>query len=889
MARAKRIPDRQIKLTLLKDLNTLFSYKNTMTSLPLYISDNMHHQLRDYQQTALFNLDEVMHMRSELNQLMFYMATGSGKTDLMAAAILYLYKEWGYQCFLFTTKSIAVVNKTWDNLTNSESAKYLFHSPIYIDGLNISIKAVEDFPSELEEGTIYIKLTGIQQLSNDFYSPRENGVTFDIMAKHKTVILADEAHHFNVGTMSKKEDSENRSWERLLDQIRDLNPKNLQLEFTATIDLHNPDIYEKYRNKIIAQYDLKQFVDDGYSKEVFRLQANNSDEDKMMNAVLLSQYRKHVAHSLGIDDFKPVILFKSNTIKVSKETTEKFLSMMSDLTAESLESFIRSQVRTNRSEALGIAYDYWLKQDFGATVSELQNDFNKETTINANDSDSKEVLNDISIAQKLNTLESPENLARAVFAVAKLSEGWDVLNLYDIVRIGEKAITPKDTNAEAQLIGRGARYYPFKYKGHRSFIRRFDDTKPSYEMLERLYYHTINNPQYLENLRKSLDSIHLPINDDTKYTTYTANLKPSFKRTDAYKYGNLYYNEVKTVPDDWYDGITKYGLDPETTDAVNMIDSTVEKNIDAVVDLHEEKRAPLVAVAGFSNPKDKRLIQAAISRNKFFRFNNLKKVCPTLTSIRELLTSDKWLGRAFVWARVAVGNEELTNDQKLEAVSRYLERVHMVLVNNFQRAHGTNKFKPLALRDVLPDTYIKRVAGPGNKTAQQQHIAADKMTGPNNEWFVYDYSIVNDLEQRFVNTIGGEIPNFKKKYKNVYLLRIDERNTTFRLHDFDTKTYHYNGYIPDFILYLEGADFIYQVYMEPKGMQLLQKDEWKEKLLESINPDNITIVDGGDGTKLYGVKFYTEDSSTGEVDIHKMFPELREKGILPEPDEFKLK
>lgn len=889
MARKKRIPDRQIELSLLNDLNTLFRYadKNAMTTLPLYISENLHHKLRDYQQAALFNLDEVIRKKPELRQLMFYMATGSGKTDIMAAAILYLYKQWGYQCFLFTTNSTAVVDKTRDNLTESGSSKYLFDSPIYIDGMNVYVKAVDDFPSVLDSGTIYIKLASIQQLSNDFYSPRENGTTFENMAKHKSAILADEAHHFNVGTTKTEQDEESKNWERLLDQIRDLNPRNLQLEFTATLDLHNPDIYEKYRNRIIAQYDLGQFVRDGYSKKVFRLQANSSDEAKMLNAVLLSQYRKRIAYNMGIDNFKPVILFKSNTIKASKDTNKKFLTMINGLSAESLESFISSQVRTNQSEALGLAYDYWLNQDFGATVSELQNDFNEGTIINVNDSGSKDILNDVPTAQKLNTLESPENPIRAVFAVAKLNEGWDVLNLYDIVRIGEKSIQPKDTNAEAQLIGRGARYYPFKYKNHRSYTRRFDDTKPSFETLERLYYHTINNPKYLENLRKSLDSIHLPVNDDTKYTIYTAKLKQSFKKSHAYKHGNVYYNKVETVPDDWYDRITKYGFDPETTEPIDMIDSTVETNIDAKADRHDENRAPLIAVASFSNPKDKRLIQAAVSRNKFFRFNQLKRVCPTLTSIRELLTGDRWLGHAVVWAKVANGVGQLTNAQRLEAVYRYLERVHHALANNFRRAHGTNQFKPIALREMLPDEYQKREASAANNSATQ-NIATDKMTGLNKEWFVYDYSIVNDLEQRFVNRIGAEIPNFKKKYKNVYLLRIDERNTNFRLHDFDTDTYHYNGYIPDFILYLEGADFIYQVYLEPKGPQLLQKDEWKEKLLESIDPDNVTIINGNDGTKLYGVKFYSEDKDTGKTDIHKMFPELREKGILPHPDEFKL-
>ena len=48
----------------------------------------------------------------------------------------------------------------------------------------------------------------------------------------------------------------------------------------------------------------------------------------MLNAVLLSQYRKRIAQSLGIMDFKPVILFKSNKIAVSNATNVKFNDMI---------------------------------------------------------------------------------------------------------------------------------------------------------------------------------------------------------------------------------------------------------------------------------------------------------------------------------------------------------------------------------------------------------------------------------------------------------------------------------------------------------------------------------------------------------------------------------
>ncbi|WP_229770923.1 hypothetical protein [Campylobacter portucalensis] len=37
----------------------------------------------------------------------------------------------------------------------------------------------------------------------------------------------------------------------------------------------------------------------------------------------------------------------------------------------------------------------------------------------------------------LNNLEDKDNNIRVIFAVDKLNECWDVLNLFDIVRLGE--------------------------------------------------------------------------------------------------------------------------------------------------------------------------------------------------------------------------------------------------------------------------------------------------------------------------------------------------------------------------------------------------------------------------------------------------------------------
>ena len=80
--------------------------------------------------------------------------------------------------------------------------------------------------------------------------------------------------------------------------------------------------------------------------------------------------------------------------------------------------------------------------------------------------------------------------------------------------------------------------------------------------------------------------------------------------------------------------------------------------------------------------------------------------------------------------------------------------------------------------------------------------------------------------------------------------------------------------MPDFILYLKGDNYIYQVYVEPKGDQLLERDQWKQDLLERINPNNVTILGESNTVKLYGVKFYVNG------DKRHMFEELKTKGLL---------
>ncbi|NRN98680.1 hypothetical protein IMAU80756_01929 [Lactobacillus helveticus] len=96
------------------------------------------------------------------------------------------------------------------------------------------------------------------------------------------------------------------------------------------------------------------------------------------------------------------------------------------------------------------------------------------------------------------------------------------------------------------------------------------------------------------------------------------------------------------------------------------------------------------------------------------------------------------------------------------------------------------------------------------------------------------------------------------------MIRNEETIANWKLHEFESvDTKHYEGYMPDFILVLDNGKVMYQVYIEPKGEQLLEKDEWKERLLESIRPEKIDIIGENNDIRLYGVKFYTHGDNRG--------------------------
>ena len=294
--------------------------------------------LRPYQETAIRRFaHQVNQKRTGPGHLLFHMATGSGKTVIMAAAMLHLWTQ-GHRNFLFFVNSSQIVEKTKANFIDAVSSKYLFAPSIRIGEEVVPVRDVTNFDDAAPDA-INIAFTTIQGLHSVLNNPKENGVTFEDFNDRPVVMISDEAHHINALTKSKlnqTEDQEEKSWEHTVRKLLAHDPRNILLEFSATVDMDHSGISDKYADKMIMDYPLRAFRADGYSKDIELRQTDVSIEDRMLQAIVLSEYRRAVARDRLGRDWKPVVMMKSAVIKDLKANEDTFRSLIDGLDASHL-------------------------------------------------------------------------------------------------------------------------------------------------------------------------------------------------------------------------------------------------------------------------------------------------------------------------------------------------------------------------------------------------------------------------------------------------------------------------------------------------------------------------------------------------------------------------
>ncbi|EAI9119848.1 DEAD/DEAH box helicase, partial [Campylobacter coli] len=424
------------------------------------------------------------------------------------------------------------------------SSKYLFKENINIDSKNIEINIINNL-FESKNECINIYFTTIQALFSLFKNERENSLSFEDLKDEKLVFLADEAHHLNSNTKSKNENELKEGWEAIIKRAYESNNENLLFEFSATIP-QEFNVLEKYQDKIIYEYTLREFCKEGYSKRIFLVKYDNDSlEHRFLGAVLCSLYRELLAQKYNIV-LKPVVLLKSESIKESMQNQEKFIDFIDNLESLHIEDFYKNI--NKESDLLNKSLEFFKKEyqnTYAKTiVNFLKNNFKTLYMLNTND-DKELEKNQI----LLNSLEEKDNQIRVIFCVDKLNEGWDVLNLFDIVRLGNKKASKTITTKEAQLIGRGARYYSFKsdlfdFDDEFRFKRKYDsDLENELNALEKLTYHTRNDVEFIKQLNESMNKEGLLFEEEKTRIDLIVNEKIK----EIIKNNKIYYANNKRI------------------------------------------------------------------------------------------------------------------------------------------------------------------------------------------------------------------------------------------------------------------------------------------------------------------------------------------------------
>lgn len=883
-------------------------YSDQLTNIPKLITENLKHTPYYFQKEAIENF--VFYMDADENpvtktkireknepvHLMFNMATGSGKTLIMAANIVFLISK-GYKKFLFITNQTNILNKTKENLTNRQHQKYLFKEKIIIDSKIINLKEVDKFSNT---DNYEIRYTTIHKLHAEL-SPtniRENTNSQDELNNLNLVILADEAHHFNVessGKNSQKQTDENskpeeieQNWEvTLINKVFNKNfselvNNNVLLEYTATVP-NNKNIENKYLDKTIYRFDLKNFMTAKLTKEINLVTLSLDRKQKIIYALSFNWYRHKLALKYNIPNFKPVMLFRRKYVEDSNSDFEYFFEVVENLELNDLSFFeldipknsnsnsVHEQGRSRTQEIFTLLKTDIAKNEF---IQYVKNNFKRDVNVvitNSKTNKTKQEKIEKNLENELNNLEASNNNIRAIFTVKRLTEGWDVQNLFDIVRMdttqntgGGTKGTPPATLEEKQLIGRAVRFNPYKLNNEIISKRQFDDDLDNeLRILEEFYYFTYDDEKsrYISELKAELVREGY-IKEKNELINFQ--LKNSFTNKKFYKNTSLWINSQISGEEYYLSSLNELEeiIEIDLPD-LSISEERLDKNLESI---------STATISGNLNEFD-------IYINHFDNHIVLKSLNKLNKSFKEMiqllevesysqLNKNKILNK-FTLRITSVHKsiETMNGAEKLFLLEKFFESLLSEMDTLLKRKYGDTSFTPVLLSDFFTKPKQKSI---DTENFSVQSVNVLKQI-ENESWYVVETTKKDTKEKlNFLPSTDQEL-NFLELFKSAFTTKLDEiseeyyliRNEEqFKLFDFKSG----EGFMPDFLLFIRlSKELIYLILIEPKGLHLFEQDKWKEEFLKAIDTlhglNAKKLIKDNIAYHLIGLPFYNSEQS----------------------------
>ena len=385
-------------------------------------------------------------------------------------------------------------------------------------------------------------------------------------------------------------------------------------------------------------------------------------------------------------------------------------------------------------------------------------------------------------------------------------------------------------------------------------------------MLEELYYHSAHNPRYIDELHKALVQTGI-LAQRTK--TVSIHVKDAFRSTDFWKNGVIFVNKrIKNEREDIFGFgnivITqRYRYQLQTGFSQENFLLADLKQIDIS---YNETITHTFTLGDFGE----NVIRTALQRLEFYQFANLKQYFPHLKSIQEFISSRDYLGAVKL---DVIGSQEqilaLSQEQKLHMMIYVLEKISKEIQSRTNDYIGTKVFEPIGIQYCVKDKTLEitvnesgdQERGVGMRETYNSSLSLDLR---DEAWYVYDENYGTSEEKYFVRFLHGMVDRLQKRYSEIYLIRNEK---LFKIHRFN------DGAViePDYVLFLvekvTGKSLIYQLFIEPKGEQLIATDLWKQDFLLEIEKEfKIETIFENKEFQLLGMPFYNEAITKNEFE-----------------------
>jgi type III restriction enzyme len=428
----------------------------------------------------------------------FEMATGSGKTLLMAGNVLYLHSK-GIKNILILVKGKTIYDKTIREF-DINNKKCIFNKAMgykynLITGDNYQNKSsnydenvdfnlfvfnIEKFFEK--SGPTGEKIMKVTKPWEESVWKDKGGHTVslvDFLKNEKIAVITDEAHHYQ---------------NKISNEIIKMFHPVIVPEYTATAVISDA---QRKQQKRIYIYPVNQYIRDGYGKRIraygfdpvhlsFEVQdqINDTDKERLVLGILV-----HLIKKKSLDDrLKSVLLLRCRGIPHANEMY-RYISEEMQLDEDFVREAYSRIIQDDEYNIINLIKEMVPIQEL---LDYIENVNEKAFVIHSDNRNNKDILD------KFDNIET--NSQEIVVQVDVATEGWNIDNVYTIL-----ILTNNRGNVKTyvkQLIGRGLRLY----KGTRTLDTSTNKLEQEEEILHVVCAKGSNFGKFVEEIEKELET-----------------------------------------------------------------------------------------------------------------------------------------------------------------------------------------------------------------------------------------------------------------------------------------------------------------------------------------------------------------------------------------------